>query len=503
VPVWNFVRTSVYHDSVTLMRLSHDLESVDGVSAAVAMMATPPNVALLRQAGLLTGAAADAGPADLVIAISATTASAADRARDAIDAALAARRPQAATAAGRPRTLAGALRMLPAATLALISVPGEYAAAEAMRALRAGLHVMLFSDNVPVDDEIALKREAVARGLLVMGPDCGTAILDGVPLGFANVVSRGRIGIAAASGTGLQEVTCLVDEEGEGISQAIGVGSRDCSEAVGGLMMSRALAALAADAETRVICLVGKPPAPGVMLRLADEAMRTGKPCVVHFAGASAPEGRWHVAATLEDAARAAVALARGERPVPVDFTLDDGEVKRLVAAAAEGLAPHQRFVRGVYAGGTLAWEAVHVLRAELGAGPPDVAGTGDRHRVVDLGDDALTLGRAHPMIDGRLRREWIAREGADAGTAVLLLDLVLGHGAHADPAGDLLPALDAARRARPMAVVASVTGTDRDPQNRAGQVRALQAHGVLVMPSNAQAARLAARIAAHQGDRG
>jgi FdrA protein len=501
VPVWNFVRKSFYQDSVTLMRLSRDLEAVEGVSLAAAMMGTGANLALLRAAGLLAADFETAEPADLVIAVSATGAAAAERARAAAEAALAAPRPRnAGAAATAPRTLASALQALPAATLALVSVPGAYAGAEAMKALRAGLHVMVFSDHVPVETEIALKRAALERGRFMLGPDCGTAIIDGVPLGFANVLPRGRVGIAAASGTGLQEVACLLAAAGEGVSQAIGVGGRDCSDAVGGLMMSRALAALGDDPDTRVVCLVGKPPAPAVTLRLAGEAARLGKPCVAHFTGGAVPGGAWHVAATLEDTALAAAALARGERPAPADFTAAAGDVARVVEESTAGLARGQRFVRGVYSGGTLAWEAVTILASALDQVTPGVAGGGDGHRVVDLGDDAFTAGRPHPMIDGRVRREWIEREGRDPGTAVLLLDVVLGHGAHADPVAELLPAIDAVRTATRVAVVASVCGTDRDPQNRATQVHALRARGVTVMPSNAQAARLAARIAARAG---
>jgi hypothetical protein len=165
------------------------------------------------------------------------------------------------------------------------------------------------------------------------------------------------------------------------------------------------------------------------------------------------------------------------------------------------GARPEQRFVRGVYSGGTLAWEAIALLRSKLTDVAPTVTGGGDGHRIVDLGEDVFTVGRPHPMIDGTIRREWIDKEGAEPTTAVLLLDVVLGHGAHPDPAGELLPAIGAARErcraaARGLTVVASVCGTDDDPQVRSAQVRALEAGGVIVMPSNAQAARLATLFA-------
>jgi len=496
---FNFVRASFYRDSVTLMRLAGAMEAVTGVTRAAAMMGTPANRALLEQAGLLAKDGAAAGPADLVIAVVAEDAAAAEAARAAAEQALLARPPAVRGAAAAPRTLEGALRTLPDANLVLISVPGAYAGAEALRALRAGLHVMLFSDNVPVATEVELKRLAHERGRFLLGPDCGTAILDGVPLGFANVVPRGRIGLAAASGTGLQEVACAIARLGEGVSQAIGVGGRDLSDEVGGLMMLRALEALGADAATEVVCVIGKPPGRATALRLAEAVGALGKPCVVNFTGESLARAPWHAAATLEDAARAAVALARGDKPAGVEFTRPAHEIERLVAETVRGLAPGRRAVRGVYAGGTLAWEARGLLAARLGDVAPGVTGGAGVHRVVDLGEDAFTVGRPHPMIDGRVRREWIDKEGRDPGTAVLLLDVVLGYGAHPDPAGELLPALDAARE-HGLAVIAGVCGTDADPQPRAAQVARLRDAGVVVMDSNAQAARLAALIALRAG---
>src|SRR5881628_2100815 len=322
MPAFNFVWRSAYHDSVTLMRLARDLESVPGVARAVAMMGTPGNRALMQDAGLLTSAAEAAGPIDLVIAVVADDETTARQAEEAVRAALSGRATasRGSSEMPRPRTLASALRAAPDANIALISIPGLYAAAEARRALRAGLHVMLFSDNVPVEQEIELKRLARERGLMLMGPDCGTAIVNGVPLGFANVVSRGRIGIAAASGTGAQEVMSTIARCGEGVSHVIGVGGRDLSDAVGGLAMEQAIAALAADAATSVICVIGKPPSVSVSRRLESQIARSGKPCAVHFVGLAPGVDRPTVGrggaptANLEDCARAAVALARGEK---------------------------------------------------------------------------------------------------------------------------------------------------------------------------------------------
>src|SRR6266850_3701443 len=387
MPAFNFVRKSFYQDSVTLMRLSRDMEAVAGVTAAAAMMGTPHNRALLEQAGLLAREGAAAEPADLIVAVIADSAAAAEAARAAVEHALVARKPLVTGATtAPPRTLSSALHALPEANLALISVPGAFAGGEALKALRAGLHVMLFSDNVSVETEVECKRLALERGLLMMGPDCRTAIVDGVPLGFANAVPRGRIGVAAASGTGLQEVTCTIAREGEGVSQAIGVGGRDLSDEVGGLMMLRALEALGADAATEVVCVIGKPPGRATALRVAEAVGALGKPCVVNFTGETLARAPWHAAATLEDAARAAVALTRGDKPTGVEFTRPAPEIERLVAEAVHGLAPGRRAVRGIYAGGTLAWEARGLLAARLGDVAPGVTGGGALHRVVDLG---------------------------------------------------------------------------------------------------------------------
>src|SRR5438094_1730839 len=249
------------------------------------MMGTPANRALLEQAGLARRPAAGAGPAALVVAVVAEDAAAAEAARAAAEHALLARPPAVRGAEATPRTLEGALRALPGANLVLISVPGAYAGAEALRALRAGLHVMLFSDNVPVATEVELKRLARERGRFLLGPDCGTAIVGGVPLGFANAVPRGRIGLAAASGTGLQAVTCHVAAAGEGVSHAIGLGGRDLSDDVGGLMLERALLALAADEATAVVCVIGKPPGATTAKKIRGWLERLRKPWVTHFTG--------------------------------------------------------------------------------------------------------------------------------------------------------------------------------------------------------------------------
>ncbi|HTO43355.1 MAG TPA: acyl-CoA synthetase FdrA [Burkholderiales bacterium] len=498
-----------YRDSVSLMQLSALLAKLPGVEQASAVMATPNNLALLEEAGFAVKATG-ASAADLLIVVRGAEAALAGALEQALQHLT--RQPDSAAqteTALKPRSIEMALAEASTANIALISTPGEYAAAEAMKALRLGLNVMLFSDNVSEEDEIRLKRFARDRDLMVMGPDCGTAIINGVPLAFANVVKRGAIGAVGASGTGLQQVTVLVDRLGLGVSQAIGTGGRDLHKEIGGIAMSKGLRDLAADAATKVIVLISKPPAAEIAERILGEARKAGKPVVVNFLGADPARisgGNVHGARTLEDAARAAVAIARGEVPRQ---SYGDAPPP---AAAPPPFAPGQRYIRGLFSGGTFCYEAALLLDERL----PDVYSNtparpqgaladvwrSHHHTLIDLGDDVFTRGRPHPMIDYRLRNERIAKEADDPQTAVILLDVVLGYGSNANPAGELVPALRrarqiAGRQGRSVAFVGHVCGTDGDPQNLNAQTNALTQAGMVLTPSNAQAVRLAAGMVA------
>ncbi len=477
---------NTYRDSVELMRVAAEIERLPDVQRAALVMGTPANRAILDEAGLLVGAALDVGPNDLVIAVGGASAEAVQAALEEARTLLASQ-PKASARQSeleQPKTIAEAIAEQPSTGLAMISTPGAYATAETLKAIKRGLHVFLFSDNVPLSDEIELKRLAARKGLLLMGPDCGTAILDGIPLGFANVVRRGSIGLAAASGTGLQQVTCLIDSLGEGVSQAIGVGGRDLDEQVGGVMMLAALERLAADPQTTVIVLLSKPPAASVANEVLRLARGARKPVVVNFLGDSHEiqrDGSVVRVPTLEEAAVWAVALARGDA-APASPRLATDLVE-LAQSKSSRLTADQWRVRGLYSGGTLCKEAAHVFH-ELGAR--------EGHELIDLGDDEFTVGRPHPMIDPRLRNERIVQAAADPETAVILLDVVLGYGSHPDPAGALMPAVAAATA---VVMVASVCGTPADPQGLQRQTALLRDAGVVVAPSNAQAARLAALI--------
>lgn len=489
--VKTLIRPGAYFDSVVLMRVAAELNARPDVNMASLVMGTPANRDVLDAAGLLTDDAAAAGPNDLVVAVDADE-SALD---ECLNAAVEALSRGAAPSSGgfepvQPRTLAQV-----EGNLALISTPGRYAAAEALKGLRRGMNVFLFSDNVPVDQEHMLKKEARDRGLLVMGPDCGTSIISGVPLGFANVVRRGDIGLVGASGTGLQEISSLIDGWGAGVSHAIGVGSHDLSAQIGAISMNDAIDALAADPETRVLGLVSKPPDPQVAELVLAHAASTGMPVVAAFLGAdsdSAPAGAT-VVPTLEEAARQLVLASSGQQP-PATEGAD------LPSLPAVG---DRRLLRALFAGGTFAYEAKVLLEPQIGAvtddaDPPGVgrpARLPDQHLVLDLGDDRFTVGRAHPMIDPAVRLDMLRAAGADPRTAVIVLDVVLGYMSADDPAGDLAPVIAeiTAREDAPH-VIAFLVGTNGDPQGFERSRKVLLDAGAKLTGSSTAAADLVAR---------
>jgi len=479
----NRVRRGYYADSVALMRVSRGVAALAGVEAASLMIGTPSNKALLWESGLLAKDGEGAKPDDLVIAVRAKTAAAAAAALEESGRMLEARPARNGGGFPRARSFAAAAAALPGANLALISVPGAFAAAEARRALESGLHVMMFSDNVPVADEVALKRLALAKGLLMMGPDCGTSIIGGAALAFANAVPRGDVGIVSASGTGLQEVVSLLARAGRGISQAIGVGGRDLKDEVGGLMSLAALEALGADPATRHIVIISKPPSAKVASKLLARVGRSRKPvtvCLLGALGAKLPR----------NAGFAPTLLAAAERAFG-----------RRIRAVRESAVTHRKgWIRGLFCGGTLCAEAQLVLQ-EAGVevrsnapvpGAKAAGGKSTGHVLLDLGDDEYTQGRPHPMIDPELRNQMLGEALADPRVGVVLLDVVIGYGAHADPAGLVAAEMQRARRSGAL-VIASVTGTEDDPQGYGRQVASLRAAGALVAGSNAEAAALAA----------
>lgn len=516
MPVKQLIKHSEYHDSVSLMLVARELSQLEGVKDAAVVMATEANKSILEGAGLLTDEAKAATPNDLVIAVSTQTEAAADSALQKAEGLL--KKKAAASEGGefKPKTIRGALSMHPAANMAVISVAGRYAADEAWEALLRGLHVLLFSDNVSLEDEIALKEYARDHGLLLMGPGAGTSIINNVALGFANVIPAGPVGIVSAAGTGLQEVSTLLARQGVGITQGLGTGGRDLKKEVGGIMMLEALKALQDDPATQVLVLVSKPPAEVVVQKILKQVSASSKPTVICFLGGDvrslANLPNVIPAHTLQECAFLAAQAVKPELGTLKAYL--EKESMRLVGLASKSrqkLNAEQRYLRGLFSGGTLCYEAQVIWKESLdipvysNAPLPGEAALpnstkSQEHTAVDLGEEEFTVGRPHPMIDNDLRIRRLLQEARDPEVAVIMLDVVIGYGAHPDPAAELGKAVEEAqelarREGRELLVVASVTGTEGDPQGLSRTISTLTQKGVIVCNSNAAAARLTSMI--------
>ncbi|HJR78696.1 MAG TPA: acyl-CoA synthetase FdrA [Anaerolineales bacterium] len=474
------VRRGAYYDSVVLMQLQRGLIGLPGVLDAGVVMATPANCDLLAANNLLPDAIT-ASPDDLLIVVKAEDDSSAGDAIKQVDSLLAKKR-SSVSQDFRPRSLSSAVKQLPEANWVLVSVPGRYAAGVAREALDFGKHVFLYSDNVSLEDEIALKKTAREKGLLVMGPDCGTAIINGIGLGFANRVRRGAIGVVGASGTGTQAVTAQIHNLGAGISHAIGTGGRDLKSDVGAITANQALDVLARDSETKVIALISKPPSPDVATQLISAAQETGKPVVVYFIGYPPPArqiGNLHFAISLSEAAELAIKVG-------------DWRPETATKSPVSGL-----YLRGLFSGGTLAYETLLGLQASISPIYSNAPITDNQtlkdplhskaHTIIDLGDEFFMVGRLHPMIDNDLRIRRMRQEAADPEVGMILLDVVLGEGSHADPASDLAPIIREVGDKK-KEVTAIVIGTEDDPQNLESQIERLKEAGAVVFRTAAEA---------------
>lgn len=496
--IYAFIKKGSFQDSVSLMIISRKLSERPEVDQVSVMMGTPANKAMLDSTGFWHDDFVEATPNDICVAVRThdEQPEILELIREQLEKELSA----IASASGSSQQLLKARRWesacqkLPQANLLLVSVAGEYAASVAKEGLLAGKNVMMFSDNVPLEQEVELKTLAREKGLIVMGPDCGTAMIAGSPLAFANVLPDGGIGVIGASGTGIQEVTSQIALHQQGISHAIGLGGRDLSAEVGGISALAALEMLAADDATRVIAFVSKPPSPQVRTRIINAMQKVGKPVVALFLGNKPEqrrEGNVWLANSLSDAAQLAVLLMRVAQ-------------QRLIQPEVAG-----KGIYGLYAGGTLAAEAAMLLSAGLGVPVSESHAAGvmldaQGHRIVDLGDDSYTLGRPHPMIDPTTRSIEIEKLAAMPDVGVLLLDVVLGYGACADPAGAVVEAVEQVRATRnaPLVTIATLTGTDADPQGRSGQTDILRDAGIAVVETLEEAVLLAISLTHHQDSR-
>ncbi len=507
------VKRNAYYDSVTLMLLSRELQKLEGVEDVLVGMATGLNLDLAKDLGLADNEFDTLTPNDLFIAAKIDEALISMKAiEDAFNEYLNKRVESESDEDYQPPSLSSAIQSLPGANMVLISVPGQFAAAEVEDALDAGLHVMLFSDNVPVEDELRLKQKAVEKGLLMMGPDCGTAIINGIPLCLANAVRLGKIGVVGASGTGTQEVTVQIHKLGEGLSQVIGTGGRDLKEQIGGLMMTLGFESLIADPETELIVLISKPPAPSVAEKIYQIAKSSPKPVVIDFIGGdrAAIEAAGAIPCiSLEDAAQKAVKVLRGQEYEDfTGFSLPEDHINCIVDTSVSKLKSDQTELRALFTGGTLADEAMKLLGVHHNIYSnipllPEMAianlPEGRGHICLDLGEDEFTRGRPHPMIDPQTRTEFF-QSHVDEKTAVILVDVVLGFGSYKDPAGAVADSVREirqrlAKQGKDVVVIASVCGTDLDSQDLNKSIATLEAAGIIVLPSNAQAVRLTDRI--------
>ena len=506
------VKKGIYFDSVFLMNISEEMQKFSGINRVVIVLGTDLNKSVLGDLNMSSPESNEATANDLVIAMEAINEDVFAKALTYFDELLT----KKTTTKSKEQVYSSsdmALTANPQANLVLISTPGEFAASEAKKAVLNGLHAFIFSDNVPIEEEIELKQLSQERGILVMGPGCGTSIINNISLGMVSKVDVGPIGLVGASGSGIHEIAVLIDRNGSGISQAIGTGGRDLSDEVGGITMLQGLDFLENDSQTEVIVLVSKPPAPNTMKKVLEAVVNCSKPVVIYFLGGDERlirEAGAIPADNLEDAAHKSISLLKKEKLVqsPSEERID--ELAKLAAKEKMKLSPKQKYLRGLYCGGTHSEESILILNKNLkeiysnvNLKPSirlDDSKESYRNSLIDMGDEEFTKGKPHPVIDPSILKERLWKEGQDPEVAVILLDILLGYGAHPDPAGVLTETLkdlkeEAGKEGRYLSIVVSICGTEKDPQNLHLQEQRFQEAGVLVLPTNAQATILSGLI--------
>ncbi|MGI6777062.1 MAG: acyl-CoA synthetase FdrA [Acetivibrionales bacterium] len=508
------VRANNYMDSIFLMNASKEVMQVKGVKDAVLIMGTEMNKTVLADFGGLTDEAKSAGTNDLIISLDIEDESLVNEVISCLDRILNKKEKHIEKQEFSYQSFKKALSAMPEANLAVISVPGEYAAQEAMTALEHNMNVFIFSDNVPLEDEIELKRVGREKGLLVMGPGCGTSVINNISIGLMSKVRRGSIGIVGASGSGIHEIAVLVHRYGFGISQAIGTGGRDLSREIGGSTMLQGIEYLEQDKNTKVIVLVSKPPHPETTKKIIEKIKHCNKPVVVFFLGGDpqqVTDAGAFSAATLEEAAKIAVDLVQGKGIENTDYVCYcKNELAEFAAKEKAKLKPEQKYMRGLFCGGTHSEEAVLLLQdfvpdlhSNLRFGKVNILAdsyVSMGNSLVDMGSEEFTKGKPHPVMDPSILKDRLMMEGSDPEVAVILFDLLFGHGVHKDPVGTIEETLAAIRdkakaEGRYISMVASLCGTDLDPQDVNSQRKRLEALGVNILPSNCKAAILSGLI--------
>jgi FdrA protein len=507
------VKKNEYHDSIQLMRISEELRKISGVEQLMVIMGTPSNKHILKNMDLTDENVEVAGKNDMIVAVKAESEKVLDNVLLSMEKLF--RQGEEKKKSQRVHySIEAAMKAMPGANVCLISLPGEFAIEQAAKALELGLHVVIYSDNVPLQDDRAIKELAAEKGLLCMGPDCGVANINGVAFLTASVVKKGSVGIVGASGSGTQLIAALVEREGLGVSQAIGVGGKDLKDEVGGLSMLSGISALENDPETSVIVLVSRTPGNKTLAKILEKVKVAKKPVVVYFIGGDAEIIKNYngiPATDLEDAALKAVNLILNKPLDKREFSLNPEEIDKIISGETQLMKPEQKYLRGLYCGGTFCDEAIAQLQNSIGNVFSNAPANekfrltdtyvSQKHTVIDLGDEEFTLGRPHPVIDPEPVRMAILREGQKTDIAVMLIDFILGPAINPNPVGSVINQIKKVKEIHKnaggyLSVIASVCGTEGDPQNLSKQTKMLEEAEVIVMPSNAQAARIAGLIA-------
>ncbi|WP_102410005.1 hypothetical protein [Beduinella massiliensis] len=497
-----------YRDSIQLLLATSVMMEQTGITSANFAMGTEGGKCIFKALGMESKTIDDAKTSDLIAAAFCDSEEVFEAALSQAFAALTQKQAKGGGVHQAYRSLETARREHPEAQVCMISIPGEYAKAEAMRALNAGMHVILFSSHISPQDERELKETAREKGLLCMGPDCGVVNLDGAAFLLASITNRGPFGLCGATGVGIQHVGALLHAAGSGVSQIIGTGGGDLRQPVGGISMMMGIDALEADPQTKYILLVSRKPGQETLQTVLQRVEQCKKPVVIYFMGCDAApiEAAGAIYANnLDDVAVQALRLIGEELALQTDE-----EITALAEKAAQGMAPQQKYVRGLFTGGTYCDEAMRTMRERIGPIYSNCPLTPDmmlkestksrENTCVDYGEDEFTLGKPHPTMEPSIRCPHILREAEDPTTAVLLLDFIFAAAAHPDPVGVVLQKIKEAMalaqsRGGKLAVVASVCGTDADFQNLAQEKQMLSEAGVYVCDTNYRAALLAGKI--------
>ena len=471
-----------YIDSVLLMQISREIEKMQGVSKASCMVATAENISFLEMAGFHPPSGVSGN--SVIIAVEAESSK---KCEDAINNAI----NLIDTGMVQHKT-SYTLDDLPDLIstddfpVVFISTPGEYAYDVADKSLDSGANIHIFSSNVPIEQELRLKTKGASKGLFVMGPDCGTSIIHGKGLGFSNALeATGDIGIIGSSGTGIQELSVLMDRNGLGVSYAIGVGSNDLKESINGIMSKQALNFL--KERCSAIAVVCKKPDPSVERALLESMGNIPSVFISLGSDKQYSSGNTYVTGNIDDAVSHLMSkIGKGRK------------IQQEAFPKMKEPGKDRKLLRGFFVGGSLCYQAQAILHGK-GIHVFSNAPADEQYRVekdfdnlnvcIDTGAEEYVAGKPHPMIDPVSRNSFLVRESSRNDVRVILFDIILGYGSAEDP----VAGLDKMKNGP--VLVASICGTEKDSQGYQSIRKRLEDKGVVVFRSAARAAEYAASI--------